>query len=770
MNFTRGNYLFNDNFTGKKNKTDEVENMQNELNQKILDSIIDDNEDEFTEAITQSGDMNKINKVFEMTNYKFPRIMKSKPTYASLCAFFGARNCLNALSMLVPSGFDSDEIKKTDDFGRSLIHFACAGGSIDIIRELDQSNYSLNDVDSEGCKPSHYAAMAGNLDIFKYLWMKGADLVSSSNQYNKMTPLHVASLYGNLNIVKFICENVVDENSSKKNNDQNDDQNKLNPRFFNFYGFHKNYCKFSTPLHLACEGGHEDVLRYLLTKKELIEIQLNSLDRSSRTPLLVACKNGSIGCLKALVEYDQNLLKQKKNRKHNALIDAAAGGYLDIVTFLLKQKEIKIDHTNSQKLDALTVAVKNQHFDVMKALIQKGAMKKYNDEKIGELFLSALGTNDLKMAKYIDSVCKVPYFSKSNHRVVKWCRVSSLKMDENTKWGTQFLQQACLLENEEMIDFILDKKVDFQGVDLSLLTSKKWTPFMDFLITKGVDLSNSLSSEGAPLIVSTIKGGNLANIKKMISKGSLLNAEIIQKHNCVLEACRLGKTDLFDFLMSFDPIISNGEDCVSCCLYCYMKRELPKKLYMAEKLLEKGFVDVNKRFCTYDNDTLLSRAVNSHNFEFLSLFEKYGADYSNIPLRFEQLGTNREKEIIDYLVDHGCKFNKSFHFKDNYRNRISNQMPLMQSFYLMNCADYNKEFPEFLIDYLNDEEIVEIKKGNEKVVDNFMKLNSFNGVLKIIKKCNCVIYPKDVSKDEFIEWIMSSGNEELIDLVVNGNK
>lgn len=97
---------------------------------------------------------------------------------------------------------------------RSIIHFACSGGSLNIIRELYEAGFDLNSVDCNGLYPSHYSAMAGTTDVMKYLWTKGANILT--NDINVMTPLQVACLYGNLDIVKFICEKV-DENDQVLN-------------------------------------------------------------------------------------------------------------------------------------------------------------------------------------------------------------------------------------------------------------------------------------------------------------------------------------------------------------------------------------------------------------------------------------------------------------------------------------------------------------------------------------------------------------------------
>lgn len=72
-----------------------------------------------------------------------------------------------------------------------------------------------------------------------------------------------------------------------------------------------------------------------------------------------------------------------------------------------------------------------------------------------------------------------------------------------------------------------------------------------------------------------------------------------------------------------------------------------------------------------------------------------------------------------------------------------------------------------LVDYMNDDEVEEIKSGREDVIDKFIGINSYEGVLKVFKKCNSVVYPKSMNKREFIDWIDGSGNQELIDFVAN---
>lgn len=62
-------------------------------------------------------------------------------------------------------------------------------------------------------------------------------------------------------------------------------------------------------------------------------------------------------------------MKKLKNRKHYPLIDAATSGFLDIISFKLKRKEVDINQVSSEKIDAITAAVKNNHMNVVKCLM-----------------------------------------------------------------------------------------------------------------------------------------------------------------------------------------------------------------------------------------------------------------------------------------------------------------------------------------------------------------------------------------------------------------
>ena len=75
------------------------------------------------------------------------------------------------------------------------------------------------------------------------------------------------------------------------------------------------------------------------------ESQIKESDSYSRTPLHCDIESGSLECVKSLVNIGKVNINNK-GRIHVALIDAAAGGYADIVSFLLQQGKIEINTVN----------------------------------------------------------------------------------------------------------------------------------------------------------------------------------------------------------------------------------------------------------------------------------------------------------------------------------------------------------------------------------------------------------------------------------------
>jgi ankyrin repeat protein len=84
------------------------------------------------------------------------------------------------------------------------------------------------------------------------------------------------------------------------------------------------------PIHAACEGGHSDIVSYLIKKGS----NLQNTDSSGRSPLVFAVMVGSLSSAKLLIVHGVPL--NVTGRKFSPVIAAATFGHLDIVDCLIR--------------------------------------------------------------------------------------------------------------------------------------------------------------------------------------------------------------------------------------------------------------------------------------------------------------------------------------------------------------------------------------------------------------------------------------------------
>lgn len=755
--------------------SNEKETAQSILNQKILDAILDDDEKQFSDLIMETNDdLTDVNKTIKIANFKIPEFLEDNPTYACLCACFSAERCFTVLSMLSPGGAGSQEMMKLDDYKRSPIHFACIGGSLDIIRKLDQAGFDMNLRDNGQYLPSHYAAMSGHFDVMKYLWTKGANVLSLTKLTNDfcVSPIHVASLYGNLEIVKFICETVLS----------------LDTRPSSEVFFFE--CQMATPMHYACIGGHDNIVNYFLSIPSLAKEQINALDSNSRTPLLCACHNGNLRCVKAILNYKKEKINlSMKGRKHLPLVDASESGFLDIVQFLVKEKGINIQQETSQKKSALDVAVVNDHLDIVKCLIDNGASKNFDDEKVGNLMFTAFETGDYELVRYLDNALSVPYHMQnkclehqcqhSKHTFSLWYRMAMRKDNfQNLTYGDRYMQQACLLENKEMIDLLLEKNCNFNQIDITDIIRDQSFSLLSFLIEKGLNVSSSNDSTKMPPIVPMIKWGSLTHVKELLSKGAVLDKDIILKYKCVQVACEKCDYNMFNFLMSYQPDLTDEDllislqNAVSSCIIINNKDNqlIPDdNLKIIDILLNKVKVDFDQ-LMPNGCETYISFAASRSCFQLLDLFEKHGANFIDCSLNFDFMTHEKFIHVFNYFKERGCTFqnglvrNKYYSLSKKAKNPLQT---MFRAFYYRN--DKSVSTLLFMLDYSKPNQIKSAKFRHNNLIDILMGYNCYDGVLKAFKLVGSVFYPLCNDKDSFVKWVKNSNNQELIDFVFKNN-
>ncbi|KAK8843042.1 hypothetical protein M9Y10_025230 [Tritrichomonas musculus] len=703
------------------NKSTKSEESINKFNLEILDSILDDNEEKFMNLIKGNDNCN-INKTFRITNYRLPVFLNDNPPYSSLCACFGSEKCFKSLSHLLPCG--SEEFLKLDDFKRSPIHFACIGGSIAIIRELEQAGVSMNIQDKYGFYPCHYAAMSGHLEVMKYLMMKGIDILTSSSTHGpQLLSIHVACLYGSINIVKLIIETA----SSK-------------------YQLDSLLVKKSTPLHFACIGGQYQIVEFIQRYKEFYKKQFDVCNEESMTPLVCACKAGSLECVKLILKkskIDLNMI----GRKHHPLIEAASNGHIDIVKFLLEQNNTDIKQESSQRCAALDEAISKGYFDIVKLLIENGAAI---DSDLDLLMMKVISKGDQEMIHYFDDHFKIHY----NKIFVL-----------NTTYGDKYMERACNNKDEKTIDFLLSKNVEFSKINVAELIKSKEFDLLNLLLKKGLNVANYSNPKESPLVILMIKNGSFDDVINLIKKSAPFNNEMITKYNCIEIACEHNDLKLFDYLMSYKPTISQEDK------YNYItitlresrfenKDKKEESLKMIDTLL--NFFNINFKNSSSFMNSLVTQAINKRSVELLDILLKYGADYSNCLIDFSTSFFDSYVPVFQYLKDHGCTFNH-MKYSEGFQNN-----PLSYILYnaeYLNFSDF-LQMVTFMMDFTSPENIMNAKHREFNLIDYFMEHDYYEGVSKAFTLTKSVFYPLRNSSDAFTNWIKKSQDLNLIRMVI----
>ena len=122
-----------------------------------------------------------------------------------------------------------------------------------------------------------------------------------------------------------------------------------------------------TPLHIACENGHLDVVRCLLTCHDA---NLEARDSDGDTPLQIACLHGHLDVVAYLLTSHDANMETTDNDGDTLLHYACWGGNLDVVRYLWTSHDehANVDVANSEGVTPLHMACKHGKLDVVRYL------------------------------------------------------------------------------------------------------------------------------------------------------------------------------------------------------------------------------------------------------------------------------------------------------------------------------------------------------------------------------------------------------------------
>jgi ankyrin repeat protein len=204
-----------------------------------------------------------------------------------------------------------------------------------------------------------------------------------------------------------------------------------------------------TPLILAVDGGHKEIVEFLISKKANIEA-----NKSGLTPVMIAAQKGYIEIAEVLVLHKADINRYGSVMVYGdvnvsvtttALILAVQNSHYDMISFLL-EREVDVDSSDLYYDTALHHAVKQNNIEIAKLLISKNSYLNQQNKK---------GYTPLIMAVFKRQLAMVELLVQAGSDVSVRCLdyKSAFDYAKSSPRITEMLQKA---ENK-LITYTIDK-------------------------------------------------------------------------------------------------------------------------------------------------------------------------------------------------------------------------------------------------------------------------------------------------------------------------
>ncbi|XP_048242612.1 ankyrin-3-like [Haliotis rufescens] len=405
-----------------------------------------------------------------------------------VAAMKGSEECFKLLTPFSNIGVQ-------DMYGNSLIHLACHGGNISIVRHLLPS-FDINKAGVKGWTLIMVAAVTGQRDVFDLLKSKEADL--SLFDTTGASLLHHACQGGNMAIVQHL----------------------LSDSDINKSGLHG-----WTPIMVAALFGHKRVFDILESKGA----DLSLFDTTGDSLLHLACHGGNMAIVQHLLS-DSNI-NQLGMVGWTPIMVAAIKGHERVCDFLeSKGANLSLVDTTGDSL--LHLACHGGNMAIVQRLL--------SDSNINQLGME--GWTPIMVAAV-----------KGHQRVLDLLESKGADLSLVSSSGSSLLHLACQGGNKSMVQYLLsDSNINKTRMD-------GWTPIMvaavsgnksvfDLLESKGADLS-LVDTSGAGLLHFACQGGNLAIVQYLLSDSNI-NQRGLHGWTPIMVAAFLAHKRVFDYLES----------------------------------------------------------------------------------------------------------------------------------------------------------------------------------------------------------------------------
>lgn len=254
-----------------------------------------------------------------------------------------------------------------------------------------------------------------------------------------------------------------------------------------------NYVDGPTALYLAAQGGHADIVRFLLSNRA----EVDKGDENGETPLWIASRNGHLDAVKVLVGSHANL--ESSSDQMTPLAIAAFFGRVPVVAYLCHHNadtECRSSANNTPLIDAIF----NGKIDVIRTLLDKGVNPNLPGNKGFYPLFFAAQENQVEIAELLLNAKADISKGSTQSRVTP-------------------LHKAAWAGHEKMVELLLNR-----GADKDAVAGEFETPLMTVLGATGdghFSIVEKLVGWGAQVNPPTLPGNNPSPIMKAAYKGNV---------------------------------------------------------------------------------------------------------------------------------------------------------------------------------------------------------------------------------------------------------
>lgn len=274
-------------------------------------------------------------------------------------AYFGSLKCFKYLYL------NGSNLNIKNDEGKTLAHFAVAGGNLEIIRLIEQSNCSFDGA-------LQIAALYHRNKIFNWLLeTKTQDITSIHPKFG--TVFHQASISNNVELLDYfeqgIDPNIPDSHHRSplhqaviSNNSESIhnllDIKGVDPNLRDENG--------RTPFHLAVYGSTADIIDEFVHKDNL---DINASTADGKTPLHILAGYDRYNSLHLLLQSDDININGKDREGNTPLHIVAKLGRLQATEQLLNVNDIDVNNQNNAGNTPLHLATIEGNINVVRKIL-----------------------------------------------------------------------------------------------------------------------------------------------------------------------------------------------------------------------------------------------------------------------------------------------------------------------------------------------------------------------------------------------------------------